>query len=153
MSRQKNVYPTDEISHLWAHSTQSSARNQYGNLFFENGIIYSYGHHFPIAKHVESVAGEAVFFTTRTYSSTTVKHCHSVRSAIPGNLPVFRVYDVTADNKTQAQEFAESVTDSIKRLADSKSKPQKALRYRVLQTSVSDANEYNTWAGYKTRFS
>jgi hypothetical protein len=93
--RKKHVFDTGEIPHLWAHRTQEEARNRQGNLYFTGDTIYSYGSHFPIARHVVSEAGErAVLFTTATYSVTTSSHCSAVRSAIPSGIPVFHVPNV-----------------------------------------------------------
>jgi hypothetical protein len=91
----KHVFDTGEIPHLWAHRTQEEARNCQGNLYFTGHTIYSYGSHFPIARHVVSEAGEqAVLFTIGTYSVTTSSHCSAVRSAIPSRTPVFHVPNV-----------------------------------------------------------
>jgi len=68
------------IAHIWANKTQDSARNS-GNFYFEGDTIYSYGHHFPIAKHIEFDGTSAVLFTERTYSNTTAKHISVVRQA------------------------------------------------------------------------
>ena len=93
--KQKHVFNTGEIPHLWAHRTQDDARNRQGNLYFEGDTIYSYGSHFPIARHVTNEAGErAVLFTTASYSVTTSGHCSAVRSAIPSGIPVFHVPEV-----------------------------------------------------------
>jgi hypothetical protein len=93
--RKKHVFDTGEIPHLWAHRTQDEARNRQGNLYFTSDTIYSYGSHFPIARHLTSEAGErAVLFTTGTYSVTTSSHCSAVRSAIPSGVPVFHVPNV-----------------------------------------------------------
>jgi hypothetical protein len=93
--RKKYVFDTGEIPHLWAHRTQEEARNRQGNLYFTGDTIYSYGSHFPIARHVVSEAGErAVLFTTATYSVTTSSHCSAVRSAIPSGTPIFHVPNV-----------------------------------------------------------
>lgn len=56
--RVKQVYPTNEIPHLWAHKTQSNARNAQGNLYFDGDTIYSYGSHFAIARHVTNKSGK-----------------------------------------------------------------------------------------------
>jgi hypothetical protein len=90
--RQRKVFPTAEIPHLWFHQTQSDARSQ-GNIFFDGDTIYSYGTHFPIACHVKSKSGRktAVLFTTRRYSVTTSGHCSAVRGAIPSGTTVFSV--------------------------------------------------------------
>jgi hypothetical protein len=95
--RQRKVFPTAEIPHLWFHQTQSDARSQ-GNVFFNGDTIYSYGEHFPIARHVKSGRKTAVLFTTRRYSVTTSGHCSSVRQAIPTGTRVFDVPNVRSDS-------------------------------------------------------
>ena len=88
----RHVYPNHEIPHLWAHQSQDEARNSTGSLYFEGPTIYSYGSHFPIARHVTNVRGEkAVLFTTVNHSVTTSGHCSAVAHAIPPNVPVFHV--------------------------------------------------------------
>ncbi len=93
--RKKCVFDTGEIPHLWVHRTQEEARNRQGNLYFTGDIIYSYGSHFPIARHVANETGErAILLTTATYSLTTSSHCSAVRSAIPSGIQVFLVPNV-----------------------------------------------------------
>jgi len=93
--RQKHVFDTGQVPHLWAHRTQDDARNKQGNLYFTGDTIYSYGSHFPIARHVTNDAGErAVLLTTANYSVTTSSHCSAVRSAIPSGMQVFHVPNV-----------------------------------------------------------
>lgn len=88
----KKVVSSDEVCHLWAHKRQSEARNSNRSLFFRDSTIYSYGDHFPIARHVANKKGEsAILFTTRDYSVTTSGHKSSVRSAIPRDAVVFLV--------------------------------------------------------------
>ncbi len=79
--RPKLVYKNiSEIAHLWIHETQPEARC--GNAFYEDGVIYSYGKHFPIAKIDKNKRGEkTVLFTLDTYSSTTGKHIRDVKYA------------------------------------------------------------------------
>jgi hypothetical protein len=94
--RAKHVFPSAELPHLWAHRVQDSARNAHGNLFFRGDTIYSYGEHFPIARHVTNSKGKrAVLFNSASYSSTTSSHQGAVRSAIPSTgkdaLPIFEV--------------------------------------------------------------
>ena len=97
--RSKQVFDTGEIPHLWAHKVQASARNAQGNLYFENETVYSYGSHFPIARHVTNKAGKAaILFTTGRYSVTTSGHISAVSGAIPPAVPVFHVPDVFASN-------------------------------------------------------
>jgi hypothetical protein len=93
-TRKKQVFKTEEIPHLWAHKTQESARNSQGNLFFEGDTIYSYGRHFPIARHVTNGKESAILLTVREFSVTTSGHKHAVRLAIPKNIPVFHVANI-----------------------------------------------------------
>lgn len=82
MMKQKTVFTdTSHIAHLWANQLQDEARNS-GNFYFNRNVIYSYGSHFPIAKHITNDKGEAaVLFTERAYSNTTAKHISVVRQA------------------------------------------------------------------------
>lgn len=69
------------IAHLWANKQQSEAKTSSRNFFFNGSTIYSYGHHFPIAKHITENGNNAVLFTERTYSNTTAKHIRVVSMA------------------------------------------------------------------------
>jgi hypothetical protein len=110
MARERHVFHTSEIPHLWAHRAQDDARNQQGNLFFNGDTIYSYGSHFPIARHVYNQHNEhAVLFTTRNYSNTTAKHTYKVRAAIPRNVPVFTTAHVSAPPEQLASEYARRI--------------------------------------------
>lgn len=87
--RFKRVVSSGEVAHLFAHKVQSHARNAKSSVFFNHDTIYSYGEHFPIARHVTNKSGKAaVLFTTGHYSVTTSGHCSMVRSAI-SHLTVF----------------------------------------------------------------
>lgn len=116
--RQREVYPTKEVAHLWMHKAQLSARNQQGNLYYRDSTIYSYGSHFPIARHVTNGKGEdAVLFTTRSYSSTTAKHLRLVRCAVPDSVPMLMVTRPDAsDMMKYSREKGELVTKLIARL-------------------------------------
>jgi hypothetical protein len=77
----KKVVNKEQVSHLWANKLQSEARTPTNNLYFYNDTIYSYGSHFPIAKHVERNGQNKVLFTLKTYSNTTAKHISVVSYA------------------------------------------------------------------------
>lgn len=96
MSRQRYVYPTNEIAHLWIHQSQDNARNQTNNLYFYGNTIYSYGSHFPIAQ-IYDKDSHIVFMTTKTYSNTTSKHINYVQYAI-NHKQIFNVPNVEVNN-------------------------------------------------------
>ena len=45
-----------EVAHFWANQVQGQGKSS--NMFFEDGIIYSYGYHFPIARHIWGLEGK-----------------------------------------------------------------------------------------------
>lgn len=78
-------------AHRWAErmagrtSRDNFARGN-SNVFAERDIIYSYGHHFEIAKGLRDAAGRVVLILVNgdTFSPTTTQHQSTVRSAIAG---------------------------------------------------------------------
>jgi len=114
----RHVYPNHEIPHLWAHQAQEEAHNPSGSFYFAGPTIYSYGSHFPIARHVTNDGGErAILFTTASHSVTTTHHCSLVRRAVPAAVPVFDVPHVQGSwgNNPNHQDNVESY---IRRLGD-----------------------------------
>jgi hypothetical protein len=81
----------NEAAHIWASQSQASGRA--GNVFFEDGVIYSYGRHFPVAKFGDD--GVTVLFTNRGYSNSTGKHKSLIRGAIPCDYRVIYCDDPT----------------------------------------------------------
>lgn len=114
--RAKHVYNTGQLPHLWFHKVQGSARNAQGNLYFQNETIYSYGSHFPIARHVTRGKKSAVLMTTRTYSVTTSGHCSAVRCAIPSGVLVFHVPNVFTSDTYASNDHASNLSDYVKRV-------------------------------------
>jgi hypothetical protein len=80
----KKVLNADNVAHTWAYQTQNEAFTPNRSFYFYGPTIYSYGSHFPIAKHATNSKGEnKILFTTRKYSNTTAKHINKVWSSIP----------------------------------------------------------------------
>ena len=76
----KKVFSShNEVAHIWASQSQYEGRA--GNIFFEDGVIYSYGYHFPVARFAPEY-GNIVLFTNKGYSSSTGKHKSLIRGAI-----------------------------------------------------------------------
>ncbi len=113
------------IAHMWANKVQHEATNG-SNFYYEGDTIYSYGRHFPIARHIENENGEkAVLFTERTYSNTTAKHITIVRQAC-SHLNVIYCPDL---NNTSVANFADWLSQAkaiAPKLINAK-KPEKYL--------------------------
>ncbi len=116
----KHVFRNHEIPHLWAHQSQGEARNSTGSLYFQGPTIYSYGSHFPIARHVTNSRGEkAVLFTIVNHSVTTSGHCSAVAQAIPPNVPVFHVphlrsgWDELPDHADNVESYVHRISELL----------------------------------------
>lgn len=150
MARQRNVYPTDEIAHLWAHHTQPSARNQRGNLYFEDTIIYSYRNSYPIGNIVTHGNGKhartCVLIQENHYGVTTAKHINLVHRAtshmttfdVPYIVPSWSTVDI--DHVANLKWFSEQASDAI-------TKASKARQYaphtaRTAASIIDNAQRY-----------
>ena len=123
--RAKHVFNTGEIPHLWAHKVQESARNAQGNLYFDGDTIFSYGSHFPIARHVvdnptKKNPKPAILFTTHSFSLTTSRHISAVRSAIPKDVVVFHVYNPALSPRESLACYVSAVEENAKSASERK---------------------------------
>lgn len=72
-----------ELTHQWANNPDLSAKC--GNVFCEDGTLYSYGRHFPVATLRTLDDGTAiVLFNPDRYSVSTSKHQSYARGAVSG---------------------------------------------------------------------
>lgn len=94
-----------EVAHIWA--AQSQEKGRAGNMFFEGPSIFSYGHHFEIARHV----GNVILFTNRSYSISTAKHKNYTRCAV-SHKTVFTVPSMT-DHNENVVAYLQDVTHSL----------------------------------------
>mgnify|MGYP001113155178 CR=1 FL=1 len=71
---------TSEVCHVWAQRNQSEGRNGSESVFFNGDSIYSYGHHFEMARFIKGK--DIVLINPRNYSVSTSKHQNEVSYAI-----------------------------------------------------------------------
>lgn len=82
----RQVWPREQVAHLWANASQDSARDPSGNMFFTGAALYSYGHHFCIGYRLERADGSPLFLLNAdSYSVTTSKMQYIARRAIYGD--------------------------------------------------------------------
>ena len=81
----KTAFDNKELAHQWFH--RLTPEGNASHYYFRGDTIYSYGSHFPIARHYKGV----VLFNSGGYSSTTARHMSLTRAAIPDSTPVFYV--------------------------------------------------------------
>jgi hypothetical protein len=147
--RVKHVHPDGMVTHLWAHKSQDSARNPRGNIFFQGDTIYSYGHHFPIAKHVTRKGKSAVLLTTRDYSATTRGHKWGVESAC-SHLPTFHVDNIESrEPRKQFEEYRARYLELARKYV--KSRQNKPWVLQELQKVVKEANAFSAFFALRVR--
>lgn len=130
------------IAHLWANQLQDEARNS-GNFYFNGSTIYSYGGHFPIAKHIEVNGQKAVLFTTRGYSNTTARHIAVTRQAA-NHLNVIKCNNPNATYGENFESWKKDAELVAAKLPKAK-KPEKYLN--ELEYINSQANKYAHFFG------
>ena len=113
-----------EVAHFWANEVQNEGRSN--NMFFHNKTIYSYGHHFPIARHIKE---GIILFTRKGYSVSTSKHISYTKQAIPGHYLVILADEIDLDNKWNVNKKHNK--NIITMLNDMKSNLDKSTRARV----------------------
>jgi len=93
----------DQVAHAWANKLDDYQKGF--NMFRDEDTVYSYGYHFPIARHITLPSGQpAIMLTTRTYSSSTSGHRYKVCAAILPGAQVFHVNIVRCATKRDHKE-------------------------------------------------
>ena len=87
----KTVFSSNaSLAHAWANQLQNEGRAS--NMFFKGNVIYSYGHHYEIARLIDAPNGQKVCFINQNgYSNSTAKHTNHVSRAIPKNIVKYYV--------------------------------------------------------------
>jgi len=93
----KTVFDTSQCAHVWAQQSQDWGRNAKGTVFFERETIYSYGHHFPMARFIRP---NVVLVNSAKFSVSTSSHQRDVESAIR-HKKTFEVRNVKAATKSE----------------------------------------------------
>ena len=126
-----------EVSHYWANKIQSQGKAC--NMFFEGDIIYSYGYHFPIAKHIKN---NLILFTSKGYSVSTSKHLGITRSAIPSEIEVLTVPEVDIRNNTLTSHI-DNIEYFINEIKTNFGKSERARKYKEMYLRNGLANINN----------
>lgn len=91
---------TEELCHVFANLSGDDRFERHGkagNVFFRNGILYSYGHHFAIAAYTRD--SDIVQFTTRDYSVSTSRHKRIAAAALSHHRIAHVPYPETNDSE------------------------------------------------------
>lgn len=141
-------HTNESMAHDWAH--QRTDYKSHGNLIIDGDTIYSYGRHFPMARHIDGI----VLYTSETYSVTTSSHLSDVRYA-SNHIRSFTVpYVMASDKPTHRKNYKyllEQSDESLKKASTARSRKEylqnEALNY------IAQANKYSKFfkLGYKAK--
>jgi len=126
-----------EVAHIWAQQKQATGKGSH--MFFEGKSIYSYGHHFEMARFIKD---NLVFVTSREYSSTTRKHKHYVRVAL--NCPFFIVPSFD-DHELNLNYLYNQVVNQI----DKTNRAHKYISYNLAEITKLKAIVYRYYSLFK----
>lgn len=160
MSREKYVFKTQEIAHLWVHSyeQQGQARNPQNNLYFTGDTIYSYRDSYPIARdYRHKTRGRLVLIQEDRYSNTTAKHIGMVRQAVRHlasvDVPYFpnETYRPDKDAHERNCQWFDGQVEKLE-AAFARARSNTDYKLRALQGQVDSANRYAVFFGLRRRW-
>lgn len=131
----KKVHTPENVAHLFANQIQSEARTQTGNFYFHQEMIFSYGSHFCIARHIDN---NTLLFTERSYSNSTAKHIAHVRNA-SNHLDKIYCYNPTATHDENFFHWFGEAENNIRKLRNAR-KPE--IYIFELQSIKNKAEKY-----------
>lgn len=124
-----------DIAHAFAYGATEGHTGNW-NLFIDGDSIYSYGHHFCIAKRIDE---GTILMTTRGYSSSTAKHISYVKSACSHKRMIY-CYDPAAwSHNTNQEAFLRDIKALLPSLAKAR-KPEKWIH--EIQVICNQAKTY-----------
>lgn len=166
MARERTVFPTPRIAHIWVHGPQQAARNPQDNLYFNGKILYSYRDSFPIGRLVDRpgkvakgmIAERAVLIQQDRYSNTTAKHVGMAWSAT-SHLKQFEVPELggtrnegllPSDHEFNLKWMSEKIQEEIGSAMRARS--SKAWKIERAEGRIKSANEYCEFFRLRKRF-
>jgi len=145
----RTVHPPAMVAYLWANKAQDYGRNPGNSLWFRGNVIYSYGLHFPIARHIARNGRSAVLLSTRGYSKTTESHKRLTEDACR-HLTVFHVVDVVDfDVWLEFTGYRAKYKALIGKYARARQRKPEYLW--ALRRLTQEANEYAIFFGLRAR--
>jgi hypothetical protein len=131
----KNVFSrTEEVSHLFASKSHTSARS--GNVFIRDSMIFSYGEHYCVARHLKD---DYVALNLEGSSPTTEGHKREVRAAC-SHLKVIKVFDpMCGPDRASTERHIQGLTEQA---ACAKPNGRRPLILADMRQVISDYNTY-----------
>lgn len=150
--RHKTVFGnTLECTHQWAARRTPEGRS--GNVYFDSGVIYSYGRHFPMAAFHRRGKTVFVLATTRKCSKSTSAHQSDVRHAVTHET-VYYVENPKAQGRSEHLANLKAIDVDVKHLLQKAASPRCRTSGRLLLEAshlIARANDYAEAVGLRQR--
>lgn len=143
----KKVHSAEQLFHLFCNMTNKDLegfRTSSRNVYFQDGTLYSYGSHYPMAKKYSAFTGtnykEIILINSDRSTVTTQNHKSQILSSKkPGQL-VFYVPDIKdPKNKENQVELLNNIVDSIDAVI-------RRLKYNTVNDVTRAVRDYNLYA-------
>lgn len=137
----KNVVPTSQVFHLWANR-------------FQGDTIFSYGQHFPLARHVKRRSA-AVLHNCDTYGPTTGSHQQAARQATSNIALQFKVASLgdfgtgSVNHSQNLSDYRARIIKASKTAIAARRVDNKERALREAQALVDEANRYRAYFGIR----
>lgn len=149
------VVSSSEVPHLWAHASQSEARNSQGNLFFDGAIIYSYRRTWPLAQIFKKRGGpDLVLCNSSHASNTTARHQSAVNQAIShlASMSVPHVASLTAEaHAANLQHLANVAASALKSAQRALRADNAQWRQNEARMAIDNAGSYIKFFGLRRK--
>lgn len=143
----KKVHSAKQLFHLFCNMTNADLegfRTSSQNVYFENGILFSYGPHYPMARKISAFTGsnyrEIVLINAEKSSKTTQKHKSQIYSSTKPNQWVFHVPNIT-DPKAKENEVY-----LMNRIVDAIDAVLRGLKYSCIDAVTRKIERFNQYA-------
>jgi len=128
MAKEKQVFSSEEVAHVWARQSQESGRDTGSRIYFNGPTLYSYGSHYKVGC-IHPTTG-IVLLNDSSNSQTTNKHRRYAQSAASHKPCIyvsspFTERELEYDKKNCILSNAVSFIDEIKELVAKQTKAKK----------------------------
>jgi hypothetical protein len=143
----RKVHSARQLFHLFCNMTNADLegfRTSSSNVYFENGVLFSYGAHYPMARKLGVGIGhefrEIVLINSEKSSVTTQKHKSQIRSSTKPNQWVFYVPNI---REPRASENVEHLMNEV---VDSIDAVLRCLKYNYIDEVTRKIDTFNQYA-------
>ena len=137
--------PNATVAHEWYHNHDEHGSGKGSSFFWEGDVIYSFGHHYPIARKVDGEQRVVLFQYLNDWGGYTARHINHVTHAMWGTpVKIYHVEDVGACTPRAHLDNHNNYYDRLRKLGDlfPQARDRKPHIAAWLDELASEANSY-----------